>query len=138
MCKREGGNLAIIFNDVTRDAVRNFMKDGWIGVTDQNKEGKWVDPLGGDVRYTSWNGGEPNNSGGNEDCTMQHENKRWNDLNCDSEQPFICQFKLGSYKRPDIKSFAVPCNMYTVDIRVKTPTKDISSQTNMALYNETL
>ena len=97
ICKREGGNLAIIFNQRTRDVVRGFMADGWIGVTDQRHEGRWLTPTGGNIPYSSWNGGEPNNSGNNEDCTIQHSNKKWNDLNCGSQQPFICQFKAGNH-----------------------------------------
>ena len=94
ICKGEGGNLAIIWNQRTRDVVRGFMSDGWIGLTDQWQEGRWQTPLKGNAPYTSWNRGEPNNAG-NEDCTIQHSNKLWNDLNCNSKQPFICQFKAG-------------------------------------------
>merc|ERR1711915_1019391 len=98
-CKGEGGNLAIIFNQQTRDVVRGFMSDGWIGVTDQWQEGKWQTPTRGNAPYSSWGNGEPNNMG-NEDCTMQHSNKLWNDLNCGSQQPFICQFVSGSSAPP--------------------------------------
>ena len=70
------------------------MKDGWIGVTDQWGEGRWQTPLKASIPYSSWSRGEPNNAG-NEDCTMQHGNKLWNDLNCNSKQPYICQFKAG-------------------------------------------
>ena len=95
ICKREGGNLAIIWNQKTRDVVRGFMANGWIGLSDQWHEGRWQTPLRGNAPYTSWNRGEPNNAG-NEDCTIQHSNKVWNDLNCGSKQPFICQFKAGN------------------------------------------
>ena len=94
-CKSEGGNLAIIWNQKTRDVVHGFMKDGWIGVSDQWQEGRWQTPVKGNIPYSSWSRGEPNNSGGNEDCTMQHGSKKWNDLNCNSQQPYICQFKAG-------------------------------------------
>merc|ERR1739838_1280026 len=97
-CKSEGGNLAIIWNQKTRDVVHGFMKDGWIGVSDQWQEGRWQTPVKGNIPYSSWNRGEPNNAG-NEDCTMQHDSKKWNDLNCNSQQPYICQFKAGVGKR---------------------------------------
>merc|ERR1739838_1049389 len=74
------------------------MKDGWIGVSDQWQEGRWQTPVKGNIPYSSWNRGEPNNSG-NEDCTIQHGSKKWNDLNCNSQQPYICQFKAGVGKR---------------------------------------
>ena len=93
-CHSEGGNLAIIFNQKTRDIVRNFMSAGWIGVSDQWKEGHWETPIRKGIPYSSWSKGEPNNAG-NEDCAMQHADKKWNDLSCNSKQPYICQFKAG-------------------------------------------
>merc|ERR1739838_123875 len=97
-CKSEGGNLAIIWNQKTRDVVNGFMKNGWIGVTDQWSEGRWQTPVKGNIPYSSWNRGEPNNAG-NEDCTIQHGSKKCNDLNCNSQQPYICQFKAGVGER---------------------------------------
>ena len=93
-CKSEGGNLAIIWNQRTRDIVRGFMTSGWIGLTDQWQEGRWQTPTRGNAPYTSWNSREPNNVG-NEDCAHQRSDKKWNDLGCASQLPFICQFKAG-------------------------------------------
>ena len=93
-CNEEGGNLATIFNQQTRDVVTGFMSKGWIGVTDQWQEGKWQTPIKGNIPYTSWSSGEPNNAG-EEDCAMQHENKLWNDVSCGSQQSFICQLNAG-------------------------------------------
>ena len=95
-CKREGGNLAIIWNEQTRDVVRGFMTEGWIGVSDQSQEGKWLTPLNTPIPYSSWGAGEPNNLG-DEDCTVQYSNKLWNDASCTTKLPFICQFKAGMY-----------------------------------------
>ena len=93
-CRGEGGNLAIIFNQQTRDVVRGFMAEGWIGLTDQWEEGKWQTPTQENAPYTSWSSGEPN-SAGDEDCTEQFSDKTWNDLNCNNEKPFVCQFVSG-------------------------------------------
>ena len=92
-CKSEGGNLAIIFNEQTRNTVRDFMPAGWIGVTDQWNEGIWQTPVKGNIPYSSWKSREPNNQIGNEHCAMQHEDKKWNDLNCENELPYICQYE---------------------------------------------
>jgi gliding motility-associated-like protein len=54
----------------------------WIGFTDENSEGTYYWYDGSPVVFTNWNGGEPNNSGGNEDCTQIFPNGLWNDLNC--------------------------------------------------------
>ena len=94
ICEGEGGNLAIIFNQQTRDVVNGFMSNGWIGVSDQWQEGKWQTPTKESLPYTSWNVGEPNNAGG-EDCTVQRNDKKWNDLSCGSKKKFICQIIAG-------------------------------------------
>ncbi len=55
----------------------------WIGFSDEKVEGtfEWYD--GSPVTYTNWNKpGEPNNAGGNENCTQIFPDGLWNDLNC--------------------------------------------------------
>jgi hypothetical protein len=82
-----GGHLVTINdaaeNDFVQLSVLGF--DGadrrtWIGFNDTITEGtfQWVS---GEVsKYTNWNGGEPNDFGGNEDYTeMLGGNGQWND-----------------------------------------------------------
>jgi gliding motility-associated-like protein len=54
----------------------------WIGFNDEASEGlfEWYDQS--PVTYTNWAPGEPNNLGGNEDCTQIYPNGQWNDLPC--------------------------------------------------------
>lgn len=58
----------------------------WIGFNDEAVEGQfqWYD--GSQVVYTNWAPGEPNNSGGNENCTQIYPGGNypgtWNDLKC--------------------------------------------------------
>ena len=64
----------------------------WIGLTDRDVEGTWVWESGEAVSYTSWNSGEPNDSGG-EDCvhTNYGGTGGWNDISCSSSYPFVCE-----------------------------------------------
>jgi len=66
------------------------MNDGWIGASDQWQEGKWQTPTKGNIPYSSWGGGEPKNKDG-EYCAVQHSDKLWSNVSCDSQQPFVCQ-----------------------------------------------
>jgi hypothetical protein len=74
----------------------------WIGANDQGTEGVWVWPDGeqfwsGDAGgssvgglYENWNGGEPNNSGG-EDCAEFRTDGLWNDNGCGNTRDLVCE-----------------------------------------------
>lgn len=54
----------------------------WIGYNDETTEGTfaWYDQS--PITYTNWASGEPNNTGGDEDCVQIYPNGGWNDLPC--------------------------------------------------------
>lgn len=58
----------------------------WIGFNDETTEGQFVWYDQSPVVYSNWAPGEPNNSGGNEDCVQIYPGGgnpgTWNDLNC--------------------------------------------------------
>ncbi len=58
----------------------------WLGATDALVEGTWRWPDGSALdAYLNWDDGQPNDSGGGEDCAVLHSGMgRWNDVPCNS------------------------------------------------------
>lgn len=86
-----GGHLVTI-NDAAENEwlAATFGDSRWIGFTDEASEGNWVWVSGEPVTYTSWNSGEPNNSG-NEDYGMIYSNGKWNDAPLSSSMQGIIE-----------------------------------------------
>ena len=71
---------------VNKELKRNGYDHAWLGITDQNTEGKWLlESTGQPAAFKAWRIGEPNNMYGykQEDCciTSWGDNK-WNDVQC--------------------------------------------------------
>ncbi len=67
----------------------------WGGFTDETTEGTWVWVTGEPVVYTSWNAGEPNNSGGNQDyLVLNYSGTNWDDQGTTTtgSLPYIIEF----------------------------------------------
>ena len=63
-----------------------------IGINDIATEGTWQYATGGDLVYTNWANGEPNNHNDwDEDCGETWTGTTWNDGKCNNEQPSICE-----------------------------------------------
>lgn len=97
-----GGHLVTITSQAEYDFVYNSVMPGtwdaystqprWIGLNDKAVEGTFAWVTGEPVLATAWNSGEPNDSGGNEDCVeMKWSGGAWNDLDCTKTRPFICE-----------------------------------------------
>ncbi|XP_028822899.1 ladderlectin-like [Denticeps clupeoides] len=99
-CQSRGGNLASVQSEPEMQFMRNTFSSNvqtfWIGATDAPKEGVWLWSNGKPWGYSNWNGGEPNNSGGRENCihVLVGLSMRWNDLPCDNVLPYLCAKKL--------------------------------------------
>ena len=78
------GHLVTFTSKAESDFVRSQVLTGassrWIGLTDEASEGSFQWVTGEPLTYSSWNGGEPNNSGGNEDYVEMYPGGGWNDL----------------------------------------------------------
>ncbi|XP_038058604.1 lymphocyte antigen 75-like [Patiria miniata] len=101
VCTNFGGALASIHHpDEEQYLVDNLQlttnQRFWIGLNDQRMEGgyRWSD--GTAVQYTSWNGGEPNDYSGSEECVETDlKGGKWNDLFCWYPRNFLCSIPKG-------------------------------------------
>ena len=69
----------------------------WVGATDADAEGTWVDVLGAPQAFELWGWFEPNNGGwfgGEEDCAEMADGGIWNDQGCDSARTYLCECDL--------------------------------------------
>lgn len=96
-CHTFGADLVVIVDAAENATVANLVASytseaAWIGYTDGTTEGtfEWVDGSG--TGYSSWAGGEPNDSGG-EDCAATNWSSvlYWNDYGCSAVLPFVCE-----------------------------------------------
>lgn len=96
-CEELGGVLASIASEAEHTAFLRATlglqwTSWWLGLSDQRVEGtfEWAD--GEPLAFTRWGSGEPNDSGGREDCAqLVPWNGLWNDLDCGRRLPFVCQ-----------------------------------------------
>ncbi|XP_034984492.2 C-type lectin lectoxin-Thr1-like [Zootoca vivipara] len=97
------GHLASIHSihqsAVLAEYIMKYHKDGtsvWIGLHDplKNRQWRWTDWSSN--RYKNWNAGEPNNNNNNENCVELWADTgylKWNDENCRSDRPYLCQYR---------------------------------------------
>jgi len=89
-----GGHLVSIGSQAENDFIDNNVGASiWIGITDTNIEGDFQWLTSEPVTYTNWNGGEPNNSGSNEDHTEMYTNGKWNDLRGSNNRRYVVEFE---------------------------------------------
>jgi hypothetical protein len=100
-CQSLGGNLLVLDDANEFSAISplfqsgRFLQNSWIGYSDAAVEGtwSWVSEVTGYVPASGefWNEGEPNNSGGNENCAVLFSNGLANDADCGTQNTFVCE-----------------------------------------------
>lgn len=89
-CQAKGADLVTLSSKAELDFVkRSYVL--WIGLFrgEEENDWKWVD--GTDlVGAGFWKRGEPNNSGGHEDC-VEIAAGRWNDASCSARFSWVCE-----------------------------------------------
>ncbi|XP_041841868.1 ladderlectin-like [Melanotaenia boesemani] len=102
-CVSMGGHLASVHSaDEYQDvqsliwSITHNYKDTWVGGSDQSKEGVWTWTDGTIFLFKGWCPGEPNNSGGRQNCLQInfHANRCWDDFYCEQKYPSICAKKI--------------------------------------------
>uniref|UniRef100_A0A3P9DP20 C-type lectin domain-containing protein n=1 Tax=Maylandia zebra TaxID=106582 RepID=A0A3P9DP20_9CICH len=100
-CQTLGGNLAsyhstaeyTFIRELTRTAAGSY-PTAWVGGNDRETVSetvwKWSD--GSQFDFKNWGNGEPDNSGGGQDCMEINFNGRdyVNDSGCNSQRGFVC------------------------------------------------
>jgi len=85
-CREQEDALAAWIEKYSAEQGETSETKAWLGVTDQLNEGQFIWTASGeDISYSHWNRGEPNNSGGNEDCVTWSPTNAWNDVICEDD-----------------------------------------------------
>ena len=99
LCSKYGYHLASIRDAAAdrflgRSAASIASTRWWIGLNDLALKGRWAWQAGTPVSYVRWAAGEPNDTGGVEDCVELNRfgaDGGWNDEPCDGALPFVCE-----------------------------------------------
>lgn len=102
-----GHALALPGDDAERIALSTVATEAspdrwWLGGTDVAAEGTWLDLDGAPITYLPWAPGEPNNTGGAENCLDVLADPaeggarvdRYDDRTCTAPYPYICACTL--------------------------------------------
>ena len=111
------GHLVNIGSQPENDLV-NALAPGnaWLGGSDQGVEGEWRWASGPEAgqqfwqgaaagstvggAYENWGGGEPNNSGGNEDHVHMRADGFWNDQNAGTNYNYVVEWDASLFAKP--------------------------------------
>lgn len=96
-CDDNGGKLLVVDTPALSDSLQatfaapNPLGDrAWFGLV-QLRSGEWRWSTGAPARFFAWMPGEPNDAGGEHCGELQQASGQWNDLNCDTPLPFVCE-----------------------------------------------
>ncbi|KAL7382488.1 hypothetical protein ABVT39_023298 [Epinephelus coioides] len=99
-CVSEGANLVSIHSQDEENFVRSLVSNfdpvqgsTWIGLSDTQREGRWMWSDGTAVDFTFWYSGMPN-GGDSQNCVHKNYATQWNDYQCSYGFPSVCATRI--------------------------------------------
>ncbi|XP_056241166.1 lactose-binding lectin l-2-like [Seriola aureovittata] len=102
-CVSEEANLVSIHSldedNFVKAVIKNFSstrQDSWIGLSDTQKEGRWMWSDGSAVNFLLWAPRQPDDKSGMEDCVHNNfmTDLKWNDRPCSLFSSFVCASRM--------------------------------------------
>ena len=80
-------------NNLVIEYAQGITYNVFIGIDDIDVEGTFQYATGGDLVFTNWRSGAPDDYGGNQDCGMfwAPSGWKWDDENCNTKYSSICE-----------------------------------------------
>ncbi|XP_030630484.1 mannose-binding protein-like [Chanos chanos] len=98
-CRDTGGKMVLPRNEEENQALSQVMttigsSHAFIGATDRQHEGRFVDMENQPLTFFKWGSNEPGNIDGIEDCVVVIPAASWHDVSCDSPRFVICELTI--------------------------------------------
>lgn len=95
-CRTNGAYLTSIVSQGENSFVAGLIEsDTYIGLDDKDQEGVYTWQDGSPFSYSKWSSGQPNSSGGNQDCAeMLLSDRKWNDISCEYKADYVCEKRV--------------------------------------------
>ncbi|XP_058611488.1 mannose-binding protein C-like isoform X2 [Onychostoma macrolepis] len=97
-CKGFGGTMVLPRSSIENEALLKLVvssglssKKPYIGVTDRETEGQFVDTEGKQLTFTNWGLGQPDDYKGQQDCGVIEDSGFWDDGSCGDIRFIMCE-----------------------------------------------
>ncbi|XP_017541997.1 mannose-binding protein C-like [Pygocentrus nattereri] len=96
LCSDIGGAIVLPRNEEQNQALVKLIapfgsEAAYIGITDRQVEGQFVDTEGKSLTFTKWGTGQPDNYRGVQDCASILESTIWDDHGCEVTHLIVCE-----------------------------------------------
>ncbi|KAL7876759.1 hypothetical protein AOLI_G00117220 [Acnodon oligacanthus] len=96
LCSDAGGAIVLPRTEEQNQALVKLIApfgsaSAYIGITDRQVEGQFVDTEGKSLVFTKWGTGQPDNYKGVQDCASVLESAIWDDHGCEVPRLIVCE-----------------------------------------------